>query len=72
MKGFSRTAKPLYQRTEKKYHNNWQWGDNEQKAFDELRKKLTTWPVLVHFKPRAPTKLETVAAKDVYSGILSQ
>ena len=63
IEGFSRTAKPLYQRTKKKYDNNWEWGDNEQKAFDELRTKLTTSPVLVHFKPGAPTKLETDASK---------
>ena len=28
IEGFSRTAKPQYQRTEKKYDNNWEWGDN--------------------------------------------
>ena len=49
--GFSRTAKPLYERTEKKHDNKWEWGDTEQQAFDEMRKKLTTAPVLVHFNP---------------------
>ena len=48
------------------------WGDKEQTAFDELRTKLTTPPVLVYFIPGAPTKLETDASKYVSSGILSQ
>ena len=47
-------------------------GDKEQQAFDELRRKLTTAPVLVYFYPLAPTKLETDASKYVCSGILSQ
>ena len=37
-----------------------------------MRKKLTTAPVLVHFDPLAPHKIETDASKYVCSGILSQ
>ena len=72
IEGFSRTAKPLYDRTQKKYDGKWEWTDKEQHAFDELRRKLTTAPVLVHFNPAAPTKIETDASKYVCSGILSQ
>jgi len=72
IEGFSRTAKPLYERTKKEYIGNWEWGDKEQQAFDELRTKLTTAPVLVYFDPLAPTKIETDASKYVGSGILSQ
>ena len=43
----------------------------EQQAFDGLRKKLTTTPVLVHFHPNAPIKLETDASKYICAGILS-
>ena len=71
IEGFSRTAKPLYARTIKECIGNWEWGDKEQKAFDELRTKLTTAPVLVYFDPLAPTKIETDASKYVCSGILS-
>jgi len=70
--GFSRTAKPLYAKTKKEYIGNWEWGDKEQQAFDELRTKLTTVPVLVYFDPLTPTKIETDASKYVCSGILSQ
>jgi len=34
IEGFSRTAKPLYDRTKKDV--KWEWGDKEQAAFDEL------------------------------------
>jgi len=57
MEGFSRTAKPLYAKTKKECIGNWEWGDKEQQAFDELRTKLTTAPVLVYFDPLAPTKI---------------
>jgi len=69
IKGFSRTAWPLYARTKKECIGNWEWGDKEQQAFDELRTKLTTAPVLVYFDPLAPTKIERDASKYVCSGI---
>jgi len=72
IEGFSRTARPLYARTKKECVGNWEWGDKEQKAFDELRTTLTTAPVLVYFYPLAPTKIETDASKYFCSGILSQ
>jgi len=72
IEGFSRTAKPLYTKTKKECIGNWEWGDTEQQAFDELRTKLTTAPVLVYFDPLAPTKIETDASKYGCSGILSQ
>ena len=39
IEGFSRTAKPLYARPKKESIGNWEWGDKEQQAFDELRRK---------------------------------
>jgi len=69
---FSRTGRPLYARTKKECFGNWEWGDKEQKAFDELRTKLTTAPVLVDCDPLAPTKIETDPSKYISSGILSQ
>ena len=54
------------------YDGKWEWGEKEQQAFDELRRKLTTTPVMVHFDPGAPIKLETDASKYVCSGILTQ
>jgi len=70
--GFSRTAKPLYAKTKQEWIGHWEWGDKEQQAFDELRTKLTTAPVLVYCDPLAPTKIETDALKYVRSGIPAQ
>ena len=69
---FSRTAKSLYDRTRKEQDGKWEWRDKEQYAFDELRRKLTTAPVMVHFNPKAPIKIETNASMYICSGILSQ
>jgi len=63
VEGFSRRGRPLYARTKKECVSNWEWGAKEQKAFDELRTKLTTAPVLVDFDPLAQTKIETDASK---------
>jgi len=63
IEGFSRAAKPLYAKTKRECIGNWEWGDKEQQAFDELRTKLTRVPVLVYFDPLAPTKNETDASK---------
>jgi len=71
IEGFSRTAKLLYAKTKMEYIGHWGWGDKEQQAFDELRMKLTTAPVLVYFDPLAPTKIETDGSKYLYSGRLS-
>jgi len=65
-------ARPLYAKSKKECIGNWEWGDEEQQAFDKLRTKLTKAPVLVYFDPLAPTKIETDASKSVCSGILSQ
>jgi len=58
IEGFSRPARPLYARTKMECIGNWEWGDKQQQAFDELRTKLTTAPVLVYFDPLAPTKID--------------
>jgi len=68
--GFSRTAKPLYDRTKKDVP--WEWGNKEQAAFDELRRKLCSTPVLTYFKAGRPLLIETDASQYVCSGILSQ
>jgi len=70
IEGFSRTAKPLYDRTKKEV--KWQWGNKEQAAFDELQQKLCSTPVLTYFKAGRPLLVEPDASKNVCSGILSQ
>jgi len=59
--GFSRTAKPLYDQTKKDV--KWEWGDKEQVAFDELRQRLCSTPVLRYFKRERPLLVEADASK---------
>ena len=70
IEGFSRTAKPLYNLTKKA--QKWDWGEKEQEAFEGLKDKLTTAPILRHFDPEAPIMIETDASNYVCSGIISQ
>jgi len=72
IEGFSRTARLLYAKTKPECIGNWEWGDKGQRAFNELRVKLTKAPILVNFDPLTPTKIETDASKHVCSVILSQ
>src|SRR6195952_1607268 len=56
IEGFSRTAKPLYERTEKKHNNKWEWEDKEQQAFDEMKKKTHHRPGTGPFRPLGTTQ----------------
>jgi len=43
IKNFSHTARPL---NELKGKKEWKWGEEQQRAFDELKDKITSQPVL--------------------------
>jgi len=45
VKDFAMIAKPLYEITRK--DKKWNWGERQQKAFEELKKRFTMKPVLV-------------------------
>jgi len=45
VKDFAKIAKPLHKMTRK--GTKWSWGERQQKAFEELKEKFTTKPVLV-------------------------
>lgn len=49
-----------------------QWKDEEQQAFDQLKAAFTSAPILVHFDPIKPRRVETDASAFAYAGILSQ
>ena len=51
----STLAEPLYRLTKKA--TTWNWGDEEQAAFDKLKKVLSSEQVLVHFNPDLPVGL---------------
>lgn len=61
-------ARPKYQM------KPWQWGEEEQKAFDTLKQKMVEAPVLCHpdFSGKYPFKIETDASSVGLGAILSQ
>jgi molecular chaperone DnaK (HSP70) len=66
---FSRVAKPLHRLTAA---TEWEWTQEQQRAFEHLKQALTSAPVLVHFDETRATKLETDASDGVVSEALSQ
>ena len=70
IEGFSKIAKPLYRLTEK--DKKWEFGEQQQKAFEDLIYKLTHAPILAHYDPKKPVIVETEASKYVTAGIISQ
>jgi hypothetical protein len=49
-----------------------QWGKEQQQAFDKLRDAFVNAPVLIHFDPTKPIRLETDASGFAIAAILSQ
>ena len=45
VKDFARVAKPLYKMTKKEIKQN--WGEKQQRAFEELKEKFTIEPILI-------------------------
>jgi len=70
IKGVSKIAKPLTDLTKKGI--KWNWTNDCQAAFDELKRAFTTGPILTHFDETRPTKLETDASDFAPGAILSQ
>lgn len=55
IKNFSQLAKPLYEVTHK--DRKFIWGGSQEEAFQILKEKLCTAPVLAHYNPEKPTEL---------------
>jgi reverse transcriptase-like protein/integrase-like protein len=70
IKDYSRIARPLNWLT--KANLPFQWDTDCQTAFDELKKRLASAPVLRHYQPDLPTRIETDASDEVIAGVLSQ
>ena len=66
----SKIAKPVYQLTEK--DRKWEFGEEQQTAFESLIHKLTHAPILAHYDPKKAVTIETDASKYVTGGIISQ
>src|SRR5882724_4291166 len=67
---FSHVAKPLHQLTKK--GEEWRWADKEQASFEELKRLITSTPILVQPNQNAPFRLETDASGYATVAVLSQ
>ena len=70
IKNYGRVSRPLHNLT--KDNVPFVWTQNCQEAFDNLKELLVNAPVLRHYQPELPTKLETDASDGVVGGVLSQ
>jgi len=70
IKDFAFITRPLHKLTWK--DQEWQWGQEEQKAFDTLKKHITTEPVLAHAKLDDQFELEVDASGYAVGAVLLQ
>ena len=66
---FSHTARPL---NELKGKKEWKWEKEHQEAFEELKEKITSQPVLALPKREGKFRVETDASGHAIRGVLSQ
>ncbi len=70
IKDFAFIARPLHKLTRKDHE--WHWGTEEQEAFDALRKRVTTEPVLAHANLDDQFELEVDALGYAVGAVLLQ
>jgi len=68
--GFSKIAAPINELTRK--DRVFEWGPAQQTAFDELKEKLCSAPVLAHYNPKFETILQTDASHFGWGFVISQ
>jgi len=69
VKDFAKIAKPLHETTRK--GKKWEWGEKQQKAFEELKRKFTMKPVLVTPDLDKEMRVEADASDFATGGVLS-
>ena len=69
IQNFCHTAKPLNKLKGKK---EWKWEEEHQKAFEELKEKITSQPVLALSRREGKFRVETDASGYTIGGVLSQ
>ena len=70
IKDFSKIAYPLTELTKKE--KPFEWNENQQESFDELKKAMTNTPVLRCADPKLPYEVTTDASDIGIGGVLTQ
>ena len=69
VKNFAKIVRLLYEMTRKE--NKWNWGERQQKAFEELKERFTTELVLVTLDLDKEIRVEADASDFTMEGVLS-
>jgi len=69
VKDFAKIAKPLHKMTRKEM--KWSWGERQQRAFEELKERFTTEPVLVTPDLDKEMRVEVDVSNFATGGVLS-
>ena len=69
VKDFAKIAKPLHEMMRKE--TKWSWGERQQKAFEELKVRFTTEPVLVTPDLDREMRVEADTSDFAMGGVLS-
>jgi len=67
---YSKVAQPLTELTKKM--EKWEWNDEVERAFEELKQRFTSAPILAHFDAQKPVIIETDASDFAIGAVLSQ
>jgi hypothetical protein len=71
IQNYSQVARPLTELT-KSSAKNWKWTAEAETAFNELKTRFTSAPILAHFDPQKPVIIETDASDFALGAVLSQ
>jgi len=71
IKDYSRVARPLTELT-KGGKKEWEWNQQSEEAFQELKQWFTTAPILAHFDATKPVVIETDTSDFAIGAVLSQ
>ena len=69
VKDFSKVAAPL---NKLKGNTDWEWGEEQQNAFESLKKRITEEPVLKLPQRDRPFRVKVDASNYAIGGVLSQ
>ena len=70
IKDYSKITTPLSSLTRK--GKQWEWGEQQQEAFETLKTAMTTEPILQNFDPERPVTIETDTSDYAIGAICSQ
>jgi hypothetical protein len=70
IEAFSKVMRPIIELTEKEH--KFEWNTNAQKAFDEIKQRITSALILVHFDHTQTAYVKADSSDYIQGGVLSQ